>query len=55
MEIFNLMKWIDVEAEEQSCVEISNRFAALEEFGTEVDINSAWEVIREIIVLSVTI
>jgi hypothetical protein len=28
-------------------VEVSNRFAALEDLGTEVDINNAWETIRE--------
>jgi hypothetical protein len=33
-------------------VEVSNRFAALEDLDTEVDINSAWETIREDINIS---
>jgi hypothetical protein len=30
-----------------NCVEISNRFMALENLETEVDVNKAWETIRE--------
>jgi hypothetical protein len=33
-------------------VEVSNRFAALEDLDTEVEINSAWEIIRENIKIS---
>jgi hypothetical protein len=33
-------------------VEVSNRFAALEDLDAEVDINSAWETIRENIKIS---
>jgi hypothetical protein len=29
------------------CVEVSNRFAALEHLDVEVEISSAWEMIRE--------
>jgi hypothetical protein len=47
MERFNLKNLNDVEGKEQFCVEVSNRFAALEDLGAEVDINSAWEMIRE--------
>jgi hypothetical protein len=46
MERFNLKKLNDVEAKEQFCVEVSNRLAALEDLDTEVEINSAWEMIR---------
>jgi hypothetical protein len=44
---FNLKKLNEVEGKEQYCVEISNRFTALENLHTEVDINRAWETIRE--------
>jgi hypothetical protein len=46
MERLNL-KLNDVEVKEQYRVEISNRFANLENLGTEVDVNKAWETIRE--------
>jgi hypothetical protein len=36
-----------VQGKEQFCVEVPNRFAALEDLDTEVEINSAWETIRE--------
>jgi hypothetical protein len=52
MERFNLMKLNEVEGKEQFCVEISNRFAALEDLDEEVKINSAWEMIRENIKMS---
>jgi hypothetical protein len=42
-----LKKLNDVEGKEQFRVEVSNRFAALEDLDTEVEINSAWETIRE--------
>jgi hypothetical protein len=41
MERFNIWKLNDVEGKEQFCVEVSNRFAALEDLDTEVEINSA--------------
>jgi hypothetical protein len=43
---FNLKKLNEVEGKEQYCVEISNRFAALEYLDTEVDVNKAWETIK---------
>jgi hypothetical protein len=46
MERFNLMKLSEVEDKEQYRVEISNRFAALENLDTEMDVNKAWETIR---------
>jgi hypothetical protein len=49
MERFNLKKLNDVEGKEKFHVEISNRFAALEALDAEVQINSAWETIREYI------
>jgi hypothetical protein len=52
MERFNLRKLNEVEGKEPYHVEISNRFAALENFGTEVDINRTWETIRENIKIS---
>jgi hypothetical protein len=44
---FNLKKLNQVEDKEQFCAEVLNRFAALEELEAEVEINSAWETIRE--------
>jgi hypothetical protein len=41
MERFNLKKLNKVEGKQQYCVEVSNRFAALEDLDTEVEINSA--------------
>jgi hypothetical protein len=49
---FNLKKLNDVEGKEQFRVEVANRFAALEDLDTEVEINSAWETIRENIKIS---
>jgi hypothetical protein len=46
-ERFNLKKLNDVEGKEQFRVEVSNGIAALEDLDTEVEINSAWETIRE--------
>jgi hypothetical protein len=46
------MKLNEVEGKEQYRVEVSNRFAALEDLGVEVEINSAWEMIRENITIS---
>jgi hypothetical protein len=47
IERFNLKKLNEVEGKEQYGVEVSNRFAALEDLDKEVEINSAWEMIRE--------
>jgi hypothetical protein len=52
MERFNLKKLNDGEGKEQFRVGISNRFAALEDLDTEVEINSAWETISENINIS---
>jgi hypothetical protein len=49
---FNLKKLNKVEGKEQYHVEFSNRFAALEDLDAEVEINSAWEMIRENIKIS---
>jgi hypothetical protein len=46
MERFNLKKLNEIEGKEQFLVEVSNRFAALEDFDAEVEINSAWEMTR---------
>jgi hypothetical protein len=47
MERFILMKLNEVEGKEQYHVEVSSRFAALEDLDAEVDINRAWETMRE--------
>jgi hypothetical protein len=47
IERFNIKELNELEGKEQYCAEISNRFAALENIDTEVDINRAWETIRE--------
>jgi hypothetical protein len=52
MERFNHKKLNDVEGKDQFHVEVSNRFAALEDLDAEVEINSAWETIRENIKIS---
>jgi hypothetical protein len=52
MERFNLKKLNKIEGKEQYHVEVSNRFAALQDLDTEVKINSAWETIRENIKIS---
>jgi hypothetical protein len=52
MERFNCKKLNDVEGHEQFRVEVSNRFATLEDLDTEAEINSAWEMIRENIKIS---
>jgi hypothetical protein len=43
---------VSVKNKWQYSVEISNRFTALENLDTEVDINKAWENIRENIKIS---
>jgi hypothetical protein len=45
MQRFNLKKLNDVEGIEQYR-DVSNRLAALEDFDTEVEIKSAWKIIR---------
>jgi hypothetical protein len=52
IEKFNLKKLNEVEGKEQYYVEVSNRFAALKHLDAEVEINSAWEMIRENIKIS---
>jgi hypothetical protein len=52
MERFNLKKLNEVKEKEQYRAEVSNRFAALGDLDAEVEINSAWEMIRENIKLS---
>jgi hypothetical protein len=52
MERFNLKKLNEVEGKEQFHVEVLNRFAALEDLDPQVEINSAWEMIRENINIS---
>jgi hypothetical protein len=47
MKRFNLKKLSEVEGKERYCVEISNRFTALENLDTEGDVNKAWETITE--------
>jgi hypothetical protein len=52
MERFNLKKLNEVEDKKRYQVEVSSRFAALEDLDTKVEINSAWETIRENIKIS---
>jgi hypothetical protein len=52
MGMFNLKKLNEVDGKEQFCVEVLNRFAVLEDLEAEVEINSAWETIRENIKIS---
>jgi hypothetical protein len=52
MERFDLKKLNVAEGKEQCCVENSNRFAALENLDTEVDVNKPWETIRKNIKIS---
>jgi hypothetical protein len=49
---FSLKKLDKVEGKEQYRVEMSNRFPALENSDDDVDINRAWETIRENINIS---
>jgi phosphomevalonate kinase len=52
MEKFNLKKLNEVKSKKRHRVEISNRFAALENLDTEVDVNKASETIKENIRIS---
>jgi hypothetical protein len=47
VERFNLKKLNAVEGKEQYRVQVSSRFATLENLNTEVEINCAWGTIRE--------
>jgi hypothetical protein len=53
MDRFNLKKLSEVQGKEQYRVEISNRFAALENLDTEGDVNKACETIKENIKFSI--
>jgi hypothetical protein len=55
MERFSLKKLKEVGVKRQYPVEISNRFAALENLDTGADINKAWETIRDNIKISVKV
>ena len=44
---FNLMKLNDLEVRKQYQIEITNRFAALEDVSEDEDINRGWESIKE--------
>jgi hypothetical protein len=46
-EIFNLKKLRELEVRKQYQIKITNRFAALENFDNDGDINRAWENIKE--------
>jgi hypothetical protein len=52
MERFNVKKIKGVKGKEQCWVEVSNSFAALGNLDAEVDINRAWETVRENIKIS---
>jgi hypothetical protein len=52
MDSFSLKKLNEAAGKEQCRVEISSRFAALENLDSEVDIISAWETVRENIKIS---
>jgi hypothetical protein len=54
MERFILKKFNEVEGKDKNRVEVSNRFAALEDLDAEVEINTIWETIRENIKISAT-
>jgi hypothetical protein len=48
MERFNPKKLNEIEGKEKYSIGVSNKFAALEHFEAEVEINSAWETIERI-------
>jgi hypothetical protein len=52
MERFNLKKLNELESKEQFRAKVSNSLATLEDLDAEVEINSAWETIRENIKIS---
>jgi len=47
-EIFNLWKLHEMEVRKQYQIEITNRFAAVENLSDNEDINRTWENIKEI-------
>jgi hypothetical protein len=47
MQRFDLRKLNDAEVKEQYQIKLTNRFATLENFDGNVDMNRAWENIRE--------
>jgi DNA repair ATPase RecN len=51
---FNLRKLNDLGVRKQNQIEITNRFAALENISKDEDINRAWESIKEYIKTSAT-
>jgi len=51
---FNLRKLNDLEFRKQYQIEITNRFASLENVSEDEDINRAWEIIKENIKTSAT-
>jgi hypothetical protein len=51
-ERFNLKKFNELECKKKYHVEVSHRHAALQDLDGEVEINSAWETIRENITIS---
>jgi hypothetical protein len=52
VEWFHLKKLDEIEGKEQYRVEVSSRFAALEDLNAEVGVNSAWDMIRDNIKIS---
>jgi hypothetical protein len=52
MERFNLKKLNEVEGKEKYRVDVANRFSALEDLDTEVEINTNWETFKENIKIS---
>jgi hypothetical protein len=52
MDRYNLKELSEVDGKEQYNVEISNRIASLENLDADVNINRAWETIRENIKVS---
>jgi hypothetical protein len=48
----NIKELNGVQCKEQFCIELSNKFPALEDLNAEAEINSAWETIRENIKIS---
>jgi hypothetical protein len=52
MKLFSLTKLNEVEGNEKYRVEVPNKFAAMEYLDAEVEINGAWEAIRENIKIS---
>jgi hypothetical protein len=48
MEKLSLKKLNKIQSNEKYGIEISHKLAALEDLDAEVEINSAWEIIRDI-------